>query len=81
MMADVIGMPIRIHQFKQTCALGAAMFAAVVAGIYPNVEEAMAAMGGGFDEEYFPDREKASLYESRYKQYADLGSYIEKQRG
>jgi L-ribulokinase len=29
MMADVLGMPIRIHQFKHTCALGAAMFAAV----------------------------------------------------
>ena len=46
-MADVLQMPIRIHQFEHTCALGAAMFAATAAGIYPKVEDAMAAMGGG----------------------------------
>jgi L-ribulokinase len=77
MMADVMQMPIRIHQFEHTCALGAAMFAATAAGIYPNVEEAMAAMGGGFDMEYFPDSQKAALYQKRFKQYADLGKYIE----
>jgi L-ribulokinase len=79
MMADVMQMPIRIHQFEHTCALGAAMFAVTAAGIYPNVEEAMAAMGGGFDQEYFPDQQKASLYQNRYKQYKDLGKYIEQQ--
>jgi L-ribulokinase len=77
MMADVMQMPIRIHQFEHTCALGAAMFAATAAGIYPNVEEAMAAMGGGFDKEYVPDKSKATLYQNRYKQYADLGKFIE----
>jgi len=77
MMADVMQMPIRIHQFEHTCALGAAMFAATAAGIYPNVEEAMAAMGGGFDREYFPDPQKAELYRKRFKQYAELGKYIE----
>lgn len=77
MIADVMQMPIRIHQFEHTCALGAAMFAATAAGIYPNVEEAMAAMGGGFDMEYFPDKQKASLYQKRFKKYTDLGKYIE----
>ncbi len=47
-MADVMNMPIRIHKSEQTCALGAAMFAATAAGLYPKVEEAMAAMGQGF---------------------------------
>jgi L-ribulokinase len=36
MMADVMNMPIRIHKSEQTCALGAAMFAATAAGIYPK---------------------------------------------
>lgn len=77
MMADVMQMPIRIHQFEHTCALGAAMFAATAAGIYANVEEAVAAMGGGFDKEYFPDPAKAALYQRRYEQYNTLGKFIE----
>jgi L-ribulokinase len=77
MMADVMQMPIRIHQFEHTCALGAAMFAATVAGIYPNVEEAMAAMGGGFDVEYTPNKQNAGLYKTRYQRYAELGRYVE----
>jgi len=77
MMADVLQMPIRIHQFEHTCALGAAMFAATAAGIYPSVEEAMAAMGGGFDTEYHPDKQNAGLYAKRYQQYAALGKFVE----
>jgi len=77
MMADVLGMPIRIHQFEHTCALGAAMFAAVVAGIYPTVEDAMQAMGRGFDAEYFPNEALKEVYQNRYQQYAELGKFIE----
>ncbi len=77
MMADVMNMPIRIHKSEQTCALGAAMFAATAAGIYNRVEEAMKAMGQGFDAEYYPDAERAAIYATRYKQYKVFGSYIE----
>jgi L-ribulokinase len=79
MMANILNMPIRIHQFEHTCALGAAMFAATAAGIYPNVEEAMAAMGGGFDVEYFPEPETQEVYAKRYQQYSKLGGFIEQQ--
>lgn len=75
MMADILGMPIRIHQFEHTCALGAAMFAAVVAGIYPTVEEAMAAMGRGFDVEYYPNPQYKEIYLNRYQQYKRLGEF------
>ena len=78
MMSDVLNMPIRIHQFKHTCALGAAMFAAVVAGIYPTVEDAMEGMGRGFDAEYYPEEENVAYYEKRFPRYKSLGSYIEK---
>lgn len=77
MMADVLGMPIRIHQFEHTCALGAAMFAAVVADIYPTVEDAMAAMGRGFDVEYYPNNQLKEVYTKRYRQYNDLGRFVE----
>ncbi|MGI4806383.1 MAG: hypothetical protein ACRYFL_16565, partial [Janthinobacterium lividum] len=55
----------------------AAMFAATVAGIYPKVEDAMAAMGQGFDAEYQPDPAKIEIYAKRYQQYIALGKAIE----
>ena len=77
MMADVLNMPIRVHQFEHTCALGAAMFAAVVGGIYPTVEEAMKGMGSGFDAEYFPKEERVTYYANRFPAYKSLGNYVE----
>jgi L-ribulokinase len=77
MMADVMNMPIKIHKSEQTCAVGAAMFAATAAGIYNKVEDAMQAMGSGFDAEYFPDAAKAKLYAKRYEQYKQTGKFIE----
>ena len=79
MMADVMNMPIRIHKSEQTCALGAAMFAATAAGIYPKVEDAMQAMGQGFEVTYHPDPSKVPVYELRYKNYEALGAFIEQQ--
>ena len=77
MLADVMNMPIRIHSSEQTCALGAAMFAARVGGIYPKVEDAMQAMGSGFNKEYFPDKSRTELYDTRYRQYEELSRCLE----
>jgi L-ribulokinase len=77
MMADVMNMPIRIHRSEQTCALGAAMFAATAAGLYNRVEEAMQAMGQGFDAEYFPNEERVPIYARRYQTYQAFGRFIE----
>ncbi len=77
-MADVMDMPIRIHRSEQTCAAGAAMFAAVAAGLYPRVEDAMNAMGQGFDAEYKPDASRTAHYEKRYKKYQDFGMWLER---
>ena len=79
MMADVMNMSIRIHKSEQTCALGAAMFAATAAGIYPKVEDAMAAMGQGFDAVYHPAPSRVPIYEKRYQNYTRLGAFIEQQ--
>jgi L-ribulokinase len=79
-MADVMNMPIRIHRSEQTCAAGAAMFAAVAAGLYPRVEDAMNAMGQGFDAEYKPDASKTAHYEKRYKKYQDFGMWLERKQ-
>ncbi len=79
-MANVMNMPIRIHQSEQTCAMGAAMFAATAAGIYEKVEDAMQAMGQGFDKEYLPDGAHTVYYKKRYEQYKRLGSFIENEK-
>ena len=78
MMADVMNMPIRIHKSEQTCALGAAMFAATASGIYDKVEDAMEAMGQGFDAEYQPNQDLVAIYATRYEKYGELGGFIEK---
>ena len=79
MMADVMNMPIRIHRSEQTCALGAAMFAATAAGIYPKVEDAMKAMGQGFDATYQPNPSLVPVYLKRYERYKQAGAFLEKQ--
>jgi L-ribulokinase len=78
MMADIINMPIRILKSEQTCALGAAMFAATAAGVFPKVEDAMEAMGQGFDATYQPDEKKSAVYNKRYQKYMELGGFLEK---
>jgi L-ribulokinase len=76
-MVDVLNMPIRIHKSEQTCALGAAMFAATAAGVYEKVEDAMHAMGQGFDATYTPNASRVAYYQKRYEQYKNLGQFIE----
>ena len=72
-MADVMNMPIKVARAEQCVALGAAMFAAVAAGVYSTVEDAQKAMGQGFEKEYYPIKENAVAYQSIYKQYLELG--------
>ena len=76
-LADVLGMPIKVAKTEQACAFGAAMFAAVVAGIYPHVEAAQKAMGQGFLSEYLPDADHHRRYAALYEQYRSLGKFTE----
>lgn len=78
-MADVMDMPIRIHRSEQTCAAGAAMFAATAAGIYDKVQDAMDAMGQGFEKEYYPNKANVEIYAKRYLKYQHLGKFTEQQ--
>lgn len=77
MMADIIGMPIKVHRSEQTCAIGAAMFAATVSGIYEKVEDAMLHMGQGFGNVYTPNPERRSVYDKLYTKYTLTGGFIE----
>ena len=77
MMADVMNMPIKIHRSEQTCAAGAAMFAATAAGIYLSVKDAMEKMGIGFDITYYPSSGRNKLYEKRYEKYLQFATFNE----
>jgi len=76
-VSDVLGMPIKVARSEQTCALGSAMAAAVVAGIYKSFEEAQQNMGNGFEKEYIPDMNRHKIYLQLYEKYKKLGNFIE----
>ncbi|MFC1553033.1 ribulokinase [candidate division KSB1 bacterium] len=76
-LCDVLNIPIRIAKSEQTCALGAAMAAAVCSGIYSTIEDAQKTMGNGFEKEYIPDPEKAHQYGILYESYSKLADFIE----
>lgn len=76
-VADVLNMPILVARSEQACALGSAMAAAAVAGLYPTVLDAQKAMGNGFEKEYQPVPANAVLYAKLYKAYSDAGTFVE----
>jgi len=78
-VADVLNMPIKVARAEQACALGSAMAAAVVGGIYATIEGAQKAIGSGFEKEYIPEPEKAEKYRILYEKYSKLGEFVEKE--
>lgn len=76
-VADVLNMPIKVARSEQACALGSAMAAAVVAGVYTNLGEAQEKMGSGFEMEYHPIPENVEKYKAVYEKYKKFGALIE----
>jgi L-ribulokinase len=70
--ADVTGCEMRVSRSAQSCALGAALAAAVVAGVHPGFAEAQAAMTGVKDLCYRPDPAAAAVYEKLHTLYRRL---------
>lgn len=73
--ADITGRPMKISRSEQTPALGAAVFAAVAAGVggggYDSVFEAQKAMVGT-GRTYLPDEASHGTYRKLYGLYRDL---------
>jgi len=76
-VADVLNMPIKVASSDQTCALGSAMAASVMAGVHKDFGAAQKAMGGGFEKEYKPNPKRAGRYNDLYLKYKKLGSFVE----
>lgn len=72
MMADVLGKKIEILDADQTCALGAAIYAAVAAGVHKDVQQALAHMAAKCIDEFEPDETKTEFCHKQYKEYLRL---------
>ena len=64
-LADVLGIPVKVPRVKEATALGAAIMAGVGVGIYPNISQAAKALVK-WDAEYLPDPENNKAYREIY---------------
>jgi len=71
-LADVFNRPMKVSRSAQTCALGAAIFGALVGGAYKSTLDAQQAMAGVKDKVYEPIPENVALYAELYKLYVQL---------
>jgi len=74
--ADVLNCPLQVSRSAQTCALGSAVAAAVLAGEamggHADFRSAQRAMTGVRDTQYRPDAGSAAVYERLYGLYRQL---------
>lgn len=70
--ADIMNRPLAISSSTQTCALGSAVAAAVVAGAHPNFDVAAKTMTSVMDKIYKPIPQNVAVYEKLYKLYHQL---------
>ena len=70
--ADVTGRPMKVSRSAQTCALGAAIAGAVVAGVHRDFAPAQKAMTGLKPKIYEPDPQEHQVYRELYALYRSL---------
>ncbi len=70
--ADVTGCAMQVAGSSQTCALGSAIAAAVLAGAHPDFATAQAAMTSLKQDSYEPTPTHRAVYDELYALYRDL---------
>lgn len=70
--ADVTGCEMRLSRSSQSCALGSAVGAAVIAGVHPDFKTAQAAMTALKDISWKPVPENHAIYQQLNALYRDL---------
>ena len=70
--ADVTNRPMKVSRSAQTCALGSAIFGAVVGGAYKTTEQAQRRMTGVKRQVYRPNKKAAAVYAKLYELYRTL---------
>lgn len=74
--ADVTGRPIRVAANTQAAAVGAAIFGASAAGLFPSLYDAAAAMGQVREGAYMPNPDAHAAYDKLYREYVTLHDYF-----
>ncbi|GAB3480991.1 ribulokinase [Nocardiopsis coralliicola] len=74
--ADVLGRPLHVADSDQGPAKGAAVHAAVAAGVHPDLPAASAAMGGRTLNAVHPDPERTAAYTELYALYTELHDHF-----
>jgi L-ribulokinase len=75
--ADVFNKQIDIIDSEQSCARGAALCAAVAAGLYPSVQQAQQALAPAVAATYRPQAPLRHHYDTLYQAYTQLGAQEE----
>lgn len=74
--ADVLDRPIRLVATENSCAVGAAVHAAVAAGAHPDIHAASDAMGRVREETVDPDPARAAAYDDLFAVYTELHDHF-----
>lgn len=74
--ADIWNCPIDVLESEQSCALGAAIMAAVAAGEFNSVEAAQQCMASPVCKQYLPNTQRVAIYDQLYAKYQELGHYV-----
>lgn len=78
-LADVTNREITVTASDQSCAIGAAVFAATAAGLYPSILEAQKALSAGAERVHKPNPKNVAIYEKLYEKYQRMGAFAEKE--
>ncbi|MGA9327096.1 MAG: ribulokinase [Salegentibacter sp.] len=78
-LANTLNMPIKVASSDEAPALGAAIYAAVAAGLYLNVVEAAKNLGSAFEAEYHPQADKLEEFSKHLEAYKQLSAFMEAQ--
>lgn len=76
-LADVMKRPIEVVSSDQSCALGAAVFAAVAAGIFADVPQASEKMASRVEKCFYPEARRSEIFEEHYQNYRRWSAALE----